>query len=48
MRTLIACLRFVQHMAVAQAVDAFELITGVAPDAARMSRHFRQLVANAS
>ena len=36
------------HMAVAQAVDAFELITGVAPDAARMSRHFRQLVANAS
>ncbi|GAS91873.1 shikimate dehydrogenase [Mycolicibacterium brisbanense] len=32
------------HMAVYQAVDAFALITGVAPDAARMSAHFRDLV----
>ena len=34
------------HMAVHQAVDAFALITGIAPDAARMSAHFRQLVTN--
>lgn len=33
------------HMAVYQAVDAFALITGIAPDTARMSRHFRDLVA---
>ena len=33
------------HMAVYQAVDAFALITGIAPDAARMSTHFRNLVA---
>jgi shikimate dehydrogenase len=33
------------HMAVYQAVDAFELITGITPDAARMSTHFRNLVA---
>jgi shikimate dehydrogenase len=32
------------HMAVHQATTAFELITGVTPDAARMSRHFRTLV----
>ena len=32
------------HMAVHQASTAFELITGRAPDAARMSRHFRSLV----
>ena len=32
------------HMAVHQASTAFELITGRAPDAARMSRHFRTLV----
>lgn len=32
------------HMAVHQATTAFELITGRAPDAARMSRHFRSLV----
>lgn len=32
------------HMAVHQATIAFELITGIAPDAARMSRHFRSLV----
>ncbi len=31
-------------MAVGQAVGAFELFTGVAPDAARMDAHFRQLV----
>jgi shikimate dehydrogenase len=31
------------HMAVHQATTAFELITGVTPDAARMSRHFRSL-----
>ena len=36
------------HMAVYQAVDAFALITGLHPDADRMTRHFRQLVANAS
>ena len=35
-------------MAVYQAVDAFALITGLNPDADRMTRHFRQLVANAS
>ncbi len=34
------------HMAVHQAVDAFALITGIAPDAARMTRHFRDLVNN--
>ncbi len=33
------------HMAVHQAVDAFALITGIAPDAARMTAHFRNLVA---
>ena len=33
------------HMAVYQAVDAFALITGITPDAARMSTHFRSLVA---
>ncbi len=32
------------HMAVHQAVDAFALITGRTPDAARMGRHFRDLV----
>jgi shikimate dehydrogenase len=32
------------HMAVHQATTAFELITGLVPDAARMSRHFRSLV----
>ncbi len=32
------------HMAVHQATIAFELITGITPDAARMSRHFRSLV----
>lgn len=32
------------HMAVHQAADAFALITGVAPDADRMSRHLRRLV----
>ena len=32
------------HMAVHQATIAFQLITGLAPDAARMSRHFRSLV----
>lgn len=31
-------------MAVHQAVDAFALITGLTPDAARMSAHFRSLV----
>ena len=31
-------------MAVGQAVGAFELFTGVAPDPARMDAHFRQLV----
>jgi shikimate dehydrogenase len=31
-------------MAVGQAVGAFELFTGVAPDAARMDTHFRQLI----
>lgn len=31
-------------MAVGQAVGAFELFTGVAPDATRMDTHFRQLV----
>ncbi|HEY9267571.1 MAG TPA: ThiF family adenylyltransferase, partial [Mycobacterium sp.] len=33
------------HMAVYQATDAFALITGITPDAARMSKHFRSLVA---
>ena len=32
------------HMAVHQATEAFALITGVAGDAERMSRHFRSLV----
>lgn len=32
-------------MAVGQAVGAFELFTGVVPDAARMDSHFRRLVA---
>ncbi|WP_308067627.1 shikimate dehydrogenase [Microbacterium sp. MEC084] len=32
------------RMAVGQAVDAFELITGVHPDADRMNRHFHRLV----
>ena len=32
------------HMAVHQATEAFALITGIAPDTARMSRHFRRLV----
>lgn len=32
-------------MAVYQAVDAFQLITGIAPDAERMLEHFRTLVA---
>ncbi|RZT19026.1 shikimate dehydrogenase [Mycobacterium sp. BK558] len=33
------------HMAVHQATDAFALITGITPDAERMSKHFRSLVA---
>jgi shikimate dehydrogenase len=32
------------YMAVHQAAIAFELITGITPDADRMSRHFRTLV----
>ncbi|MCZ8379398.1 shikimate dehydrogenase [Mycobacterium sp. CPCC 205372] len=32
------------HMAVHQATEAFALITGITPDADRMSRHFRSLV----
>lgn len=32
------------HMAVHQATTALQLITGITPDAARMSRHFRSLV----
>jgi len=32
------------HMAVHQATEAFALITGITPDADRMSRHFRRLV----
>lgn len=32
------------HMAVGQAADAFELITGVAPDRARMRAHFLDLL----
>ena len=35
------------YMAVYQAVEAFALITGVTPDAHRMSEHFRRLVAAA-
>ncbi|MGH1565417.1 shikimate dehydrogenase [Mumia sp. DW29H23] len=35
-------------MAVYQAVDAFRLVTGTEPDAERMNRHFRALVADAS
>lgn len=31
-------------MAVGQAVGAFELFTGLVPDAARMEAHFRRLV----
>jgi shikimate dehydrogenase len=31
-------------MAVWQAVGAFELFTGVEPDAVRMEQHFRRLV----
>lgn len=34
------------HMAVGQAVDAFELITGIRPDAARMRTHFLEMVAS--
>ena len=34
-------------MAVGQAVGAFELFTGEAPDAARMDAHFRRLVSSA-
>jgi shikimate dehydrogenase len=34
------------HMAVHQAVDALALITGITPDAGRMSAHFRELVIN--
>lgn len=33
------------HMAVFQAVDAFALITGITPDAERMAKNFRSLVA---
>lgn len=33
------------HMAVGQAFGAFELFTGLQPDAARMDAHFRRLVA---
>jgi shikimate dehydrogenase len=33
------------YMAVHQATTAFELITGIEPEPARMSRHFRRLVA---
>ena len=32
------------HMAVYQATEAFQLITGIKPDASRMSQHFRSLV----
>jgi shikimate dehydrogenase len=32
------------HMAVHQATEAFELITGITPDTERMTRHFRRLV----
>ncbi|CEA08015.1 Quinate/shikimate dehydrogenase [Arthrobacter saudimassiliensis] len=32
------------HMAVGQAVDAFELITGIRPDAARMRAHFLDMI----
>ena len=32
-------------MAVGQAVGAFRLFTGREPDATRMERHFRQLIA---
>lgn len=34
------------YMAVGQAYDAFRLITGLAPDAARMRRHFLELTSN--
>ncbi len=33
------------RMAVFQAVDAFELITGIRPDPDRMTAHFHRLVA---
>lgn len=33
------------HMAVGQAVDAFRLVTGIEPDAARMRRHFLDMLA---
>ncbi len=36
------------HMAVHQAAEAFALITGITPDAERMSRHFRELVTTTS
>lgn len=32
------------HMAVGQAVDAFEIITGIAPDAARMRAHLLEML----
>ncbi|MCW4385481.1 shikimate dehydrogenase [Salinibacterium sp. SYSU T00001] len=34
------------HMAVGQAIDTFELITGLAPDAQRMRAHFDDLIAH--
>lgn len=34
------------NMAVGQAVDTFKLITGIAPDAARMRTHFLELIAS--
>jgi len=34
------------HMAVGQAVDAFELITGIRPDSSRMRAHFLEMVSN--
>ncbi|MGW9403804.1 shikimate dehydrogenase [Arthrobacter sp. NPDC055585] len=34
------------HMAVGQAVDAFELITGIRPDSSRMREHFLEMVSN--
>jgi len=35
-------------MAVGQAIGAFELFTGVKPDADRMERHLRRLLAERS
>ena len=35
------------HMAVGQAVGAFELFTGLSPEATRMEAHFRRLIAGA-